>query len=161
MKHISPDTAHSRAAALCSRSEHAVSDVRAKLAAWGLPHHEIDRVIELLISENFVNERRYAHAYAHDKHAYNGWGRIKIAYQLRAKGIDQSLIDEAIGDIDPDSYRDTLLGLLRSKWREVSGRNPQQARAAMLRFAAGRGYEPSIIYAAVDQVMGACNDDCP
>ena len=159
MKPITPEGAFTRAAALCSRSEHAASDILAKLTAWGLPAMQAQSIIDRLVDENFINEERYARAFTHDKHAYNGWGRIKIAYQLRAKGIQQSLIDDALATIDQDSYLDTLHKLLRAKWREVSSREPQAARAAMLRFAASRGYEPSIIYDAVDTVISHAQDD--
>lgn len=159
MKTITPDMAYTRAAALCSRSEHAPSDISAKLTAWGLPHSQAHAIIERLVSENFINEHRYAHAFAHDKHAYNGWGAVKIAHQLRTKSIPQEYIDEAIASIDPDDYQATLMKLLRDKWRSVSRREPQLARAAMLRFAASRGFEPSLIYNAVDHVINDAQQD--
>lgn len=159
MKPITPEGAYTRAAALCSRSEHATSDIYTKLVTWGLAPSLARGIVNRLVSENFINEQRYAHAFAHDKHAYNGWGRIKIAYQLRAKGISQQDIDEAMLDIDDDNYRVTLVKLLRAKWREVSHREPQLARAAMLRFAAGRGYEPDLIYTAVDLVIKDAQQD--
>lgn len=159
MKPITADAAYTRAAALCSRSEHAVSDIMTKLQTWGLPTGIAREVIDRLVRDNFIDEARYARAFVHDKHAYNGWGRIKIAYQLRAKGIAQHLIDEAMNNIDDIAYAQMLDKLLASKWREVNAREPQLARAAMLRFAAGRGYEPSMVYDAVDKVMkdGACD----
>lgn len=159
MKPITAEAAYTRAAALCSRSEHAISDIYAKLLGWGLPQSQARGIIDRLVSENFINEQRYAHAYAHDKHQYNGWGRVKIAYQLRAKGICQQDIDDAMQDINDEGYRETLLKLLRGKWREVSSREPQLARAAMLRFAAGRGYEPNLIYNAVDEVIRDAQQD--
>ncbi len=155
MKQITIEGAYTRAAALCSRSEHAMSDIMAKLTTWGLSAGQARGIVERLVSENFINEQRYAHAFAHDKHLYNGWGRIKIAYQLRAKGIDQQDIDDALADIDDDAYRDTLQRLLQAKWREVSGREPQLARAALLRFAASRGYEPPLIYPLVNNLIAS------
>lgn len=159
MKQITVEGAYTRAAALCSRSEHAISDIYTKLVTWGLAPSQARGIIDRLVSENFINEQRYAHAFAHDKHAYNGWGRIKIAYQLRGKGISQQDIDDAMADIDEDMYRAALIKMLQGKWREVSGREPQLARAAMLRFAASRGYEPSLIYDAVDQVINEARED--
>lgn len=145
MKEITVEGAYTRAAALCSRSEHTVSDIKTKLAAWGLPASLHHGVIERLIEDNFINEARYAHAFVHDKLAYNGWGRIKIVYQLRARGVAQVHIDNALEQIDQEDYRSTLVHLLQGKWREVQSREPRLARAAMLRFAASRGFEPALV----------------
>ncbi len=158
MKQITVGEGYTRAASLCSRGERAKSDILGKLNAWGLPPGEAQVVVERLVSENFINEHRYAHAYAHDKHLYNGWGRIKIAHQLRGKGIGEQDIAEALADIDEESYREMLERLLQVKWREVQGREPLLARAALLRFASGRGYESGIIYPLVDRIMSSRDD---
>lgn len=145
MKQITVEGAYTRAAALCSRSEHTTSDIKAKLLAWGLPGTLHQGIIDRLVEENFINEARYAHAFVHDKLAYNGWGRIKVAYQLRMKSLGQTLIDDALEQIDENDYRNTLLRLLQGKWREVQSREPRLARAALLRFAASRGFEPALV----------------
>lgn len=159
MKPITPQEAYTRAAALCSRSERATSDIHTKLLAWGITRAQASDIIARLMSEDFINEHRYAHAFAHDKHRYNGWGRIKIAHQLRAKGIAQHDIDDAMADIDLDHYHATLVKSLQAKWREVSGRAPQLARAAMLRYATSRGYEPQLVYSVVDKVINDARQD--
>ena len=153
MKVLSVENALNRAAALCSRSEQAEGDIRNKLASLGLSRADADYVISRLIEGNFIDENRYAHAFVHDKLAYNGWGRLKIAYQLKLKGISSVAIAEAMEQIDETQYRNTLERLLRAKWREVSGRELQHARAAMLRFGASRGFEPSMLYDMVDAVI--------
>ena len=52
-----------------------------------------------------------------------------------------------------------LIGLLQAKWRTVNGREPRAAWAAMMRFAASRGFEPAIIYKAVDKVLNTCGNE--
>ncbi len=79
-----------------------------------------------------------------DRFAFNGWGKIKIAYQLRQKGIPDEIINEAMTAIDDSQYRDRLIGLLQDKWRAVKNREPRAAWAAMMRFAASRGFEVPI-----------------
>ena len=40
-----------------------------------------------------------------DKFRFEQWGRVKIRYALRAKGIDDGLIDESFDEkIDPDEW---------------------------------------------------------
>ena len=124
-----------RAAALCSRSEQAPADVREKLSKWGLNSVEARQVLDQLIGQGFIDEQRFARAFVNDRFNFNGWGRVKIAHQLRLKGISGELIDEAVKAIDEEKYRQRLIELLRAKWRTVNGREPRAAWAAMMRFA--------------------------
>lgn len=155
---MTPETALNRAAALCARSEQAASDVRGKLLRWGLTPQQAQEVIDRLIDGGYLDDERYAHAFVNDKFKFNGWGRIKIAYQLRAKGISQDCIDEALTLIDDESYEQALLQLLTAKASTLRGKEPQQARAALLRFATGRGYEPALCYRMTDNIIHNPND---
>lgn len=133
-----------RAAALCARSEQAPGDIRDKLVKWGLSQSDVNQVLQHLVEQGFINEERYARAFVKDRFAFNGWGKIKIAYQLRQKGIPDEIINEAMTAIDDSQYRDRLIGLLQDKWRVVKDREPRAAWAAMMRFAASRGFEVPI-----------------
>ncbi|MBQ4138695.1 MAG: RecX family transcriptional regulator, partial [Muribaculaceae bacterium] len=134
------------------------SDVRGKLLRWGLTPQQAQEVIDRLIDGGYLDDERYARAFVHDKFRFNGWGRIKIAYQLRAKGISQDCIDEALTLIDDESYEQALLQLLTAKASTLRGKEPQQARAALLRFATGRGYEPALCYRMADNIIHNPND---
>jgi regulatory protein len=158
-REISAETALNRLAAMCSRSEHCEADVRRKLADWGMDAASADGIVRRLVSEHYVDDARYAHAYVRDKFRFNSWGRVKIAYMLRGKGIAADVIALALEEIDAADYAATLSQLLRDKWREVCRRDPDKARAALLRFAAGRGFEPADAVRAVNEIMRCDNDD--
>ena len=112
----------SRAAALCSRSEQCESDIRTRLARWEVDVAAADGIIAQLRQGGFIDEARYARAFVHDKFLYNHWGPVKLAAMLRQKGIADEAAAEALEQFAPQDYRDTLMRLLRAKWREVSGR---------------------------------------
>ena len=131
---MTSDQALARLAALCSRGEQAESDLRDKLCRWQIAPDEADGIIRRLKQENFLSDERYARAFVRDKFRFNGWGRIKIAHQLRQKGIPSEVIEEAMTSIDEEAYRQRLVELLRAKWRTVQGREPRAAWAAMMRF---------------------------
>ena len=141
-----------RAAALCARSEQAPADIREKLLKWGLSISAANRVLAQLIEQGYIDEQRFARAFVNDRFRFNGWGRIKIAHQLRLKGISGEIIDEAMTLIDEEQYRQRLLELLQAKWRSVNDREPRAAWAAMMRFAASRGFETSLAGECVNQV---------
>lgn len=149
---LTPDQAMNRAAALCARSEQSPADIRAKLVKWGLPGSDITRIIGQLQELGFINESRFARAFVKDKFTFNGWGRIKIAHQLRLKCIPDDIIDEAMTLLDEEQYRSRLIELLRSKWHSVKSREPRDAWAAMMRFAASRGFEASLSSQCVKKV---------
>lgn len=148
-----------RAAALCASSEQAPADIRDKLTKWGLTAVEARQVLDQLISQGFIDEARYARAFVNDRFNFNGWGRVKIAHQLRLKGISGELIGEAVNAIDEENYRQRLIELLRAKWRTVKGREPRAAWAAMMRFAASRGFEADIAADCVKQVTRLDDQD--
>lgn len=151
-KPLSSAQALNRAAALCARIEQAPGDILEKLIKWGLSTSDARQVIAQLTTQGFIDEGRYARAFVKDRFAFNGWGKIKIAHQLRLKGIPTEVIDEAITAIDDDDYRQRLTELLRAKWRTVKGREPRAAWAAMMRFAASRGFETTIASECVQTV---------
>jgi regulatory protein len=149
---LSPAQALNRAAALCSRSEQAPSDIAAKLTAWGIAGDEARQVMQSLTDQGFINEQRFARAFVKDRFSFNGWGKIKIAHQLRLKGITAEAINDALTVIDDDLYRQRLTELLKAKWRTAKGREPRAAWAAMMRFAASRGFEAALASECVKTV---------
>ena len=144
------DQALNRAAALCSQSERCPVDIYTKAQSWGLTEPEAARLVGYLTSEGFLDEARFARAFVSDKFRFEQWGRVKISYALRTKGIDDGLIDEAIDEkIDPDEYLATCTDLLSKKMRTLDLPLSLADRARLLRFAAQRGFESYIITKAL------------
>lgn len=158
-KPLTKPQAMNRVAALCARSEQAPGDIRDKLTKWGLSRADADEILQQLTEQGFIDEERYAKAFVNDRFTFNGWGRIKIAHQLRLKGIKTDIIENAITAIDDERYRERLTELLRAKWRSVKDREPRAAWAAMMRFAASRGFETAIASECVRQVTRIDDQD--
>ena len=137
---------------LCSRREYCVADVLKK-ATEGL---EGDRavaqeVVDVLVKEKYVDDLRYASAYARDKAAIQGWGEVKIRYMLTAKGVSRGIIDMALEEIDQDKADSRLEKLLQNKFKSL--KDDSQCRLKLLRFALGRGYSYDEVSKAVDRLM--------
>lgn len=153
-------TALNRAAAYCSQAERSVRDVADKLRDWEVSDEDAERIVEHLHEENFLNEERYVHAFVNDKFRYERWGRIKIAYALRQKGIQGALVSNTIDDvIDDDEYLETLTDLLRPKLRGMQQPLQPKDRAKIYRFGMQRGFESATISAALRALMGGDADD--
>ena len=141
-----------RLRALCSRREYCVADVLKK-AADGL---EGDRaaaqeVVDILVKEKYVDDLRYASAFARDKSAIQGWGEVKIRYMLSAKGVSRDVIDKALEEIDQDKADSRLEKLLQNKLKSL--KDDPQVRLKLLRFALGRGYSYDEVNDVVNSLL--------
>ena len=156
---MSAEAALSRASALCSRGEQAESDIATRLRDWGLGEREAADVLRRLRDEGFLDERRYAVAFARDRFKFNGWGRLKIARHLQLKHISRTVIEQALAEIDEVDYRQSLNRLLRAKARSVNARPWPQAMAALLRLGASRGFESDLCHQTARDLLGSPNDE--
>ena len=135
-------------AALCAKCEQCEYDLREKMRKKGLPGADADAIIELLYEHNFLNESRFAHAYAQDKHRFNGWGRIKIRLMLAAKRISRDCISEALDSLDESEYAEMLSRHVAAKARGLDLSSPAD-RAKLLRSVYAKGFEPALIAEAM------------
>ena len=124
---------------LCSRREYCVSDIRRKLMnALDGDLDKVRKVLDDLIREKYVDDLRYARAYARDKASIAGWGKVKIRYMLSSKGVAKEIISEALEDVDEDKAAGRLEKLIEHKYKAL--KEDPQCRLKLLRFALGRGY---------------------
>lgn len=153
MSPLNFEQALAKAARLCSLSEKAPQEISDKLKTWGLPSHLAEKVISRLKEDDFLNENRFAHAFVHDKFSYEHWGKVKIAYNLRSKGIPDTIIEEAMNEvIDEEDYLSVLIDLVRSKMRGMEIPLAQNDRAKIYRFAQQRGFESRFVSLALRNV---------
>lgn len=140
--------AYNKAAFICSKSEHCISEIQDKLKQWGLSAEDSTVVIEKLIGEKYVDDERFARAYVKDKFRFNRWGKQKIAFMLRAKNISAEILELAFEEIQDENYEDELQKLLTDKERTIKTKDKYDKRNKLMRFALGRGFGSTEIYAA-------------
>ncbi|MBQ6689770.1 MAG: RecX family transcriptional regulator [Bacteroidales bacterium] len=129
-----------RMRALCSRREYCVSDIRKKLdQALGRDKERVDEVLSVLVRDGYVDEARYAEAYARDKSLLAGWGCMKIRYMLASKGISDEIVRNALNGIDTDRAEVRMEKVLIGKCRSL--KDDKDLRTKLIRFGMGRGYD--------------------
>ena len=133
------------AAAFCSATEHCKSEVLDKTSKFELSTEDQLKLIQRLQQEGFLNENRYVKAFVSDKFRFNKWGKIKIRYSLRQKKVANEQIDEALEAIPDEDYEKMLTTLLRQKKSSIKSKTNFELCGKMIRYAAGRGFEPSLI----------------
>ena len=137
---------------LCSRREYCSADVlkKAKDALDG-DSQAAQEVVAILVQEKYVDDFRYASAFARDKSAIQGWGEVKIRYMLSAKGVSRDIIDKALEEIDQDKADSRLEKLLQHKLKSL--KDDPQCRLKLLRFALGRGYSYDEVNSLINTLL--------
>jgi len=139
--------------AQCSHKELCKEDIHKKLALWGVADDDIERIIDILVKEKFIDETRYASAFVRDKFKYNKWGKVKIASHLKSKRIPSAIISQALGSIDHDQYVRFLQGLLEVHKRSVKAKNQIDLKSKLLRYALSKGFESSLVYDVINEIV--------
>lgn len=142
----------SRLQKLCSKAEYCETDIyRKALRDLEGDADAARKVVESLMREKYVDNARYASAFAREKATIQGWGPVKIRFQLKAKGISEEVIRAAIDEVDEGKQADKLLKVLQAKARALS--SDPQFRLKLLRFGLTRGYDYDAVEAAVSKII--------
>lgn len=144
-KKLDKKSAHLKLQHFCAYQERSQQEVRDKLYSYGLHSAEVEDVICDLIAENFINEERFAFAFALGKFRIKHWGRIKIKQALKFKRVGDNLIKKALNQIDADEYFDTLSSLLSKKEATLKEKDDFKRKQKLILFALSKGYEKDII----------------
>ena len=129
-----------RMADLCMRSEQCESDIRGKLIRSGLSSSSVEEIVAYLKKEMFIDEKRFARAFARDKVKFSGWGRMKIRLYLIGKRITSEVIADALEGIDMKEYEESLKKLAVSKSKDLNLRR-REDNAKLYRRLVSRGFE--------------------
>ncbi len=135
----------------CAYQERNHMEVKQKLYSFGLYKPEVERILSELIAENYLNEERYAMAFAGGKFRQLKWGKVKIKYALQQNKVSDYCIKKALKSIDEDAYYQTLKKLYEDKWKTLPGTKmskQQKVRNYLLQ----KGYAHSEISGYVSNV---------
>lgn len=137
----------------CARQERCEFDARQKLDSYDISQAEKERIIELLVADKYIDNGRYALFYARDKFRFNGWGKIKIQWQLSQKKVDSPIIEDVLSQIDDHEYQEKLTNLLSQKLKTLKGKDIYQVKASLLRFSQSRGFEYGLANKIIGQIV--------
>lgn len=142
----------SRLQRLCSRAEYCASDMyRKALKDLEGDSSAAARVVAALKADKYVDDARYASAFAREKSSLQGWGPVKIRFQLRAKGISDDDISSGMAEIEQPKAHAKLERLVAEKYKALEG--DPQCKLKLLKYALSRGYEYDQVASVVDSVM--------
>lgn len=146
------DTIFNRIAWLCSRREYCSRGVLDLLRRKGVAGEEAVAVLERLREEGYVDDGRYARAFARDKALLSGWGPKKIVYVLTSKGIAADVAKTAISEVSEQESASRMKAVIKVKWKSVKSADVRDRRAKVLRFALSRGYDCAAVIEVLDSL---------
>ena len=134
-----------KAQSLCAKKEICIWDITKKLKLWDLQNDEQDEIINSLINNNFINQERYAIAFANDKYRFNKWGKNKIRFELLKKNIPEQFIKPAIEQIDEKEYIKIFENLMKNKISHQKKSDRTTAYKKLYNFAINKGFENELV----------------
>lgn len=153
---LSSEQATDRLMSYCSKMERCRFDVRQKLYYWDVDPKKTDAIIEQLISAGFINDQRYIQSYIRGKYYYNKWGRVKIRYNLKLKGFEESEIIGYLDEFfDTVEYEKMIYEQLERKNKSITIEDEYQRKSKLIQFGQSRGYETEISLTCVDAIFEA------
>ncbi len=145
-KKFTPTQAFLKAQAYCVYQERCQQEVRNKLYEWGLYPEAVESLIASLITENFLNEERFAKSYAGGKFRIKKWGRIKIKLELKKRHLSDYCIRKGLQEIEDDAYMQTLKILIEKKAKEIKGKKTAAKNYKIVNYVASKGFEQELIW---------------
>jgi len=138
----------------CAYQERCHQDVERKLKKMGMIQDAIDQIIPHLLQHNFLNETRFAKAFAGGKFRIKKWGRNRIKRELKMRGINKRTIDIGLAEISDNDYREAFETLSRKRNSQLeSETNKYKRRKKLADYLLYRGWESHLVYAKAVELI--------
>lgn len=134
----------------CAYQERCHSEVKEKLYQLGVWKKDHDEIIASLIEENYLNEERFAIAYAGGKFRVKQWGRVKIKYELKQKQVSDYSIKKAMKQIDEEEYLSVLNKLAQEKYAALKSEQYLLRKKKTMDYLLAKGFEADLVRKAVE-----------
>lgn len=148
-KKLSLDDVRKKIYHYCAYQERSHQEVKTKLYSLELSSDQIDEMISHLITDGYLNEERFAKAFAGGKFRLKNWGRIKITGALEAKGLTRNCIRIGLQEIDEGDYRNTIKSLILKKADQEEEKNIYIRREKLANYIIQKGFEPELVWEIV------------
>jgi len=152
-KNLNPAEARQKLYHYCAYQERSHQEVKGKLYELGMHSNDVEEIITHLITEGYLNEERFAKAFAGGKFRVKNWGRIKIIQGLEAKGLTKNCIKAGLKEIDDSDYLKTLEYLIKRKSEQIEEENLFVKRDKLSKYVINKGFEPDLAWQLVKEIV--------
>lgn len=150
-KYLTKEQALQKLKHYCAYQERCHSEVREKLYNLGVWKKDHDPIIATLIEENYLNEERFANAFAGGKFRIKQWGRVKIKYELQQKQVSEYSIKKALTQIDEEEYMKVLDKLAKEKYASLKNEQYLVRKKKTMDYLVRKGFEVELINKSISK----------
>lgn len=144
--------AKNKALSILSKASQSEKQIRQKLAK-DYEEDTIDRVIEFLQKYKFVDDEDLASRIVNTNVNLNKYGKNKIKQNLYNKGIEKSIIETAIDDIDTDKEFENALYLGKKRYERLKNEDSRKAYQKIGNHLAYKGFNYDIIKKVLNKLF--------
>ena len=130
----------------CALQDRCQWDVIQKLREWGLQQATKDHILEILITDKFIDEERFSISFCRGKFRIKNWGKRKIVNELKRKQISSICINTGLKEIDEKEYDLVLEKLFYQKERSIKDKNQFIRKTKIANFLIQRGFENNLVW---------------
>jgi len=138
----------------CAYQERSQNDARQKLHEFKLEPEAVESIIIDLITENYLNEERFAMAFTSGKFRIKHWGRIKIKIALRQHKVSDYCINKALKSIDENEYEKALEKVIEKKLRLVKTSDEKKKFYSVMTHVISKGFESDLVIEQLKLLLG-------
>ena len=149
-KYLTKEQAIQKLRHYCGYQERSHQEAVQKLWDLGVRKAEHDEIIASLIEDDYLNEERFAIQFVGGKFRMKDWGRKKIYYGLKEKGVSEYIIKRAMKEIDDAAYQKVLLELAEKKYASLKGEQYLVRKKKTMDYLLQKGYESQLVTATVN-----------
>jgi regulatory protein len=129
----------------CQYQERYTKEVRKKLYSLKTSTESIEKIISFLTNKDFLSDERFTQFFIQGKLRIKKWGKIKLKYELKSRGINYKLVDTYLKNISDDEYVSYFEEFSSNKIKFLKGTLDQKKRS-FINYFTYRGWENDLIY---------------
>ncbi|MDP2174965.1 MAG: regulatory protein RecX [Bacteroidota bacterium] len=152
-KRLTPQQALTKIEFFCAYQERCHQEVLLKLKSYGLNQAEQDQILVKLIHSDFINEERFAKAFAGGKFRQKKWGKTKIILELKKRKISDYCINKALSEIEEINYDQTIEALASKYFNTIKQGQLFIRQQKTIKYLMGKGYEYDLCQETVKKLV--------
>ena len=137
------------------------AELATALAKRGIDDEVSSAVLDRYADVGLIDDAAFAKAWVTSRHHGRGLARRALASELRRRGVEAELVDEALDTLDSDTEAATARALAERKLRSMGSAPPEAVFRRLVAMLARKGYPAGIAFGAVKDALAARGDEVP
>ena len=138
---------------LLSYRQRSADELTRRMVLKGYPEDVVEEALTALARADLVNDERFSKDWVANRLQYKPMGKVRMAWELRQKGVAQELVERAVEDVDSETEYQLALGLAQRKIDRIGADASDEERRRMASFLRRRGFGWDVTNRVIDEVL--------